>query len=334
LKTKTAIVISLVISTLASCVPSITATPIAIVASPYTAIPTETVAPTNTVPTSIPQVPQQLRITNSGRQDILGLVVIFPGPTILARGRRVEFGNIPAGETSDYRPIPNGVYRYAAYEYTLDNHLVHQAVMDWVGESPMEGAEFTYRITLNTQLPEGGQIQLVEVVLDASSLTNASILIVPTSRVELRAENFAFVFQDIPCGSIPLFVFDTNNNNLIYKPLAPLGDASSKIISIHLTDEELEIIYQKAIGISFFEYPPKFVIPDDKVIGSHFPVSSYQLSMTNGKMTNSVSWVDREVAEPDYTKAVELKELMILIQDIIRLRPEVQQYGEPKAGCA
>jgi len=334
LKTKTAIVISLVISTLASCIPSITATPIAITASPYIVTQIETIAPTNTAPTSIPQVPQQLRITNSGRQDILGLVVIFPGPTILARGRRVEFGDIPAGETSDYQPVPNGVYRYAAYEYTLDNHLVHQAVMDWVGESPMEGAEFTYRITLNTQLPEGGQIQLDEVVLDALSLTNASILIAPTTRVEPRAKNFAFVFQDTPCGSIPLFVFDTNNNNLIYKPLAPLGDASSKIISIHLTDEELEIIYQKAIGISFFEYPSNFIIPNDQITGGHFPVSSYKLSMMNGKMTNSVNWVDRDETKPNYTKASELRELMMLIQEIILRQPEVQQYGEPKAGCA
>jgi hypothetical protein len=307
---------------LASCAPSITATP------------TETVAPTNTIPTSIPQVSQQLRITNSGRQNILGLVVKFPGPTVLAKAREVKFGNIPAGETSDYRPVPSGVYRYAAYEYTLNNHLVHQAVTDWVGESPMAGEKFTYRITLDTQLPEGGQVQLVEVVLDASSLTSTSILRDPTTRVEPRAKNLAFVFQDIPCGSIPIFVLDTTGNTLIYRPLAPLGDASSKTISVHLADQELEIIYRKAVGISFFEYPANFIIPNDQIIGGHFPISSYKLSMTNGKMTNSVNWIDRDETKPDYTKASELRELMMLIQEIILWQPEVQQYGEPKAGCA
>jgi hypothetical protein len=173
----------------------------------------------------------------------------------------------------------------------------------------------------------------IKVVVIALFVVLISVACAPTN-VASRAENFGFVFQDIPCGSTPIFVFDTTNDTLIYRPLAPLADESSITISINLSDEELESIYQKAIEIGFFEYPSKFVIPGDKVIGSHFPVSSYQLSMTNGKMANSVSWVDREVTKPDYTKADELRELMILIQDIIRLHPEVQQYGKPKAGCA
>ena len=160
------------------------------------------------------------------------------------------------------------------------------------------------------------------------------IACVHPTKVAQPAENFAFVFQDIPCGSIPIFVLDTANNTLIYRELLPLEDASSTIISVHLTDKELELIYQKAIEIGFFDYPQEFVVPDDQIIGIHFPASSYQLSMTNGKMTNSVDWLDRDITKPDYKKADELRELMILIQDIIRLRPEVQQYGDPKAACA
>src|SRR5689334_22072385 len=101
---------------------------------------------------------------------------------------------------------------------------------------------------------------------------------VPATKGAPRAENFAFVFQDTPCGSIPIFVFDTASDTLIYRELAALDDESSRIISVNLTDKELESIYQKAIEIGFFEYPPEFVIPDDPIIGFHSPASSYQLS--------------------------------------------------------
>ena len=173
----------------------------------------------------------------------------------------------------------------------------------------------------------------IKVVVIALFVILISVACTPTT-VTSRAENFGFVFHDIPCGSTPIFVFDTTIDTLIYRPFFTRVDEPSITISINLSNQELESIYQKAIEIGFFEYPSKFVIPDNQIVGKHFPVSSYQLSMTNGEITNSVEWVDSSITKPDYKKADELKELMILIQDIIRLRPEVQQYGEPKAGCA
>jgi hypothetical protein len=122
-------------------------------------------APADT-PTAIP-VPQQLRIVNSGNQDITGLIVLFPGPTADAEATRVEFGDVPAGKTTEYRSVPGGVYRYAAYEYTLDSRLVNQAVVDWVGERPMEGGKFTYRVALDPKKVPGSQIELIEVLVDA-----------------------------------------------------------------------------------------------------------------------------------------------------------------------
>jgi hypothetical protein len=109
---------------------------------------------------------QQLRITNNGDADIIGLEVLFPGPTWDAKASRVEFGNIPAGKTSEYQNVPSGVYKYAAYEYMLNGQKVEQFVTDWVGESPMEGNKFTYQITLDLNKVVGNQVNLINVLID------------------------------------------------------------------------------------------------------------------------------------------------------------------------
>ena len=97
--------------------------------------------PSTTAPTAN-GVTQQLRVVNAGTVDISGLVVRFPEGT-------VNFGDVPAGATTGYRDAAGGVYRYAAYEYALDGKPVLQRVADWVGESPMPGGAFTYRIELD-----------------------------------------------------------------------------------------------------------------------------------------------------------------------------------------
>ncbi len=113
-----------------------------------------------------PQDPQQLRIVNSGSTDIKGLSVLFPGPTSDSEAIRVKFGDVAASSATAYQDIPGGVYRYAAYEYVLDGRSISQPVVDWVGERPMDGRQFTYSIQLDLQKPAGGQIQLVDVSVD------------------------------------------------------------------------------------------------------------------------------------------------------------------------
>ena len=110
---------------------------------------------------------QQLRVMNSGRQAIRGLVVLFPGLRAESPATRVEFGDVPAGVTTEYESAPSGVYGYAAYEYTVDGAVVSQAVVDWVGESPLDGAKFTYRVELDPNGTPGRQIELKGVVVDA-----------------------------------------------------------------------------------------------------------------------------------------------------------------------
>lgn len=99
----------------------------------------------------------QLRIRLSGTARVEDLVVLFPGS-------RVPFGTVQGGTTSAYRGVPGGVYRYAAYEFVLDGTAFRQPVIDWVGESPMEGRQFTYTIEV---LPAGPlRLNLVNVTRD------------------------------------------------------------------------------------------------------------------------------------------------------------------------
>ncbi len=111
-------------------------------------------------------LPQQLRIKNIGSENIYDLQILFPGDTADAEAIRIRFGDIPVGGITEYRSAPGGVYRYAAYEYLSNGRLVNQPVMDWMGESPLQGEQFTYRIALDSNMVIGNQIQLIEIVID------------------------------------------------------------------------------------------------------------------------------------------------------------------------
>ncbi len=113
-----------------------------------------------------PAANQRLRIVNSGNADIQALTVLFPGPSADALATRVRFGDISAGQMTGYQDVPGGVYQYAAYEYTLKGQTVTQPVTDWVGERPMPGRQFTYRIACDPQERPGGQIKLEQVIVD------------------------------------------------------------------------------------------------------------------------------------------------------------------------
>jgi len=153
---------------------------------------------------------------------------------------------------------------------------------------------------------------------------------VPKATVTPQANNFSLVFQYTPCGLIPKYVLDTTSRTLVY---TPLGDTTSTTISLRLTEDELESIYQKALSTGFFDYPSEFVVPHDQALAYHTPATSYELSMTDGAMTNSVSWTDEAMTKPGYTKADQLRELMKLINEVIESHPEVQQLPRPKVLC-
>jgi hypothetical protein len=96
----------------------------------------------------------RLRITNTGPGSVEDLIVVFPHA-------QVSFGDVRAGTTTGYRAAPAGVYRYAAYRFRFNGKPVQQMVMDWVGETPMEGQAFTYTIEVEVR-PTGAYIKVTD----------------------------------------------------------------------------------------------------------------------------------------------------------------------------
>ena len=108
-------------------------------------------------PTTTPVTTQKLRITNQSTFLIQNLIVRFPED-------KINFGDVLPGETTDYRDVPLGVYRYAAYDFEVDGQKYQQPVVDWVGESPMNGEAFTYILDVDPSKweTEGQVIRLVQ----------------------------------------------------------------------------------------------------------------------------------------------------------------------------
>ncbi len=117
-----------------------------------------------TIPAKTPDVQsqlQRLRITNQSALTLHDLVVRFPD-------ERIEFGDVPGGTTTEYRDVSQGVYRYAAYDVEVNGQKYQQPVVDWIGETPMQGEAFTYLIEADpSQWQTQGQvIQLVQMSTD------------------------------------------------------------------------------------------------------------------------------------------------------------------------
>ena len=97
--------------------------------------------------------PSLLRVENMGPSDLHDLTVRFPN-------RRVEFGDVPAGQLSGYRLVFGGVYQYAAYEGTIDGKRIRNPVVDWVGELPLLPGSYIYVLSWEV---DSTRIELLEI---------------------------------------------------------------------------------------------------------------------------------------------------------------------------
>jgi hypothetical protein len=101
----------------------------------------------------------RLRIKNQSSSTVKNLTVLFPED-------RVEFGDIPAGVTTEYREVPHGVYHYSAYSLEINGQMITQPVTDWVGEKPIEGDDFTYTIDMDPSRGARAVVRLIKVTKD------------------------------------------------------------------------------------------------------------------------------------------------------------------------
>ena len=157
-----ALIIALII--LSGCQPPATTTESTstVKATPPTIlIPTITATPAEGL--SIVSPLQKLRIINQSNIQLQNLVVVFPD-------ERIEFGDVPGVTSTNYRDVPQGVYRYAAYNFEVNGQKYAQPVVDWAGETPIQGENFTYIIDVDPSRwqTEGQVIQLVKVSIDQS----------------------------------------------------------------------------------------------------------------------------------------------------------------------
>lgn len=125
--------------------------------------PSPNATPNEDLPKTQTDTPLQprLRILNQSSVSLTDLIVLFPED-------RIEFGDVPSGVVTEYIAVPNGVYRYAAYTVTIDGRKYEQPVIDWVGESPVQGNDFTYVIDVDRGqwTTQGQVILLIEVKVD------------------------------------------------------------------------------------------------------------------------------------------------------------------------
>ena len=101
-----------------------------------------------------------------------------------------------------------------------------------------------------------------------------------------------------------------------------------------LSEKDLDRIYQKMVAIDFFSYPTRFSARSSgDVNGEMTPFSTYYFKVQCGSSEMEL------VCAAKYTysgnkEAEDLKELIDLIIEIIRSKPEYRRLPEPRAGYA
>lgn len=84
-----------------------------------------------------------MRIHNAGSIALTDLRVGFPEVTL-------DFGDVAPGASTEYHASHGGVYAYSSFRFTHDGAQVVQPVIDFVGEEPLQGRQFTYTLELLT----------------------------------------------------------------------------------------------------------------------------------------------------------------------------------------
>ena len=168
---------------------------------------------------------------------------------------------------------------------------------------------------------------LLTLILTSCALVATAI---PTKTTVPRADNLSFVFKYYACSTIPLNVLDTRIGALTH---TPLEETTSTTISLQLSENELNEVFQKIVAIEFFSYPSDFVIPEGYFTLTETPDTSFELSVINGTETHTVHWTTGGLVQSEYEKAKPLWELLMRITSIIYNHPEYKQLPADRVEC-
>lgn len=207
-----------------------------------TSVPTITATPAGGLSSISPL--QKLRIINQSNIPLHNLVVVFPD-------ERIEFEDVPSGTTTEYRDVPKGVYPYAAYEVEVNGQKYEQPVVDWVGETPMQGENFTYIIDVDPARwqTEGQVIKLVKVSTDQSVEVSLPVLN-PTLRIGKGSPTSLAVSPDGQwmAVSTQFGVYLYHANTFAESWFAPLPEKAGHVI-FDPKSERLGVVSDSAIVI-------------------------------------------------------------------------------------
>jgi hypothetical protein len=106
--------------------------------------------------------------------------------------------------------------------------------------------------------------------------------------------------------------------------------ASPITIPMELSRSEMARIVQKMDEIGFFSYPVALTVPAGSRGGQMTPFSTYRFAVRTGAVTKRVQW-DDEFATGD-ERALGLRSLADLIENIVVARPDYRQLPEPEGG--
>ena len=100
-------------------------------------------------------------------------------------------------------------------------------------------------------------------------------------------------------------------------------------IDLSLSEEEKDIIYQKMVEIDFFSYPDDFSVDVSTAerITTFMPYNSYYFKVEYDSQIKELRW-DDDITKPD-EKADRLRELILLIRNIIESKEEYKELPEP-----
>ncbi len=96
-----------------------------------------------------------IRIDNQTGSDLVSI-------DVNSNGNENSYGSLPHGEKSEYKTYPQA-YRYGFVQaITIAGDTLTVQPIDYVGESPLDDGNYTYRLTVNTPVGSLLGLELVE----------------------------------------------------------------------------------------------------------------------------------------------------------------------------